>query len=256
MNINRRIFIKNTAAQLSGLAAIPVIISASVPDAEKRNKNLIKALKTNDVVLFQGDSITDAGRDKKILAENKIYAFGSGYALIAASELMRKYPGKNLKLFNRGISGHKVYQLIDRWKEDCIDLKPSLLSILIGVNDFAHRLNNRFDGTVERYENEYRELLNTTLSELPNVKLVICEPFAVKGGSSINEKWFPDFIEYQKVAKKIALEFNAVFIPFQKMFDEALKFAPASYWAPDGVHPSMPGASLMAQAWLKAVGSK
>ena len=114
-------------------------------------------------------------------------------------------------------------------------------------------MNNRYTGTVEKYESDYRKLLQTTRNELPGVKLVLCEPFAVKGGSAITDKWYPGFADYQKAAKKLAVEFNAVFIPYQKLFDEALKYAPAAYWAPDGVHPSMAGASLMAKAWLKAV---
>jgi lysophospholipase L1-like esterase len=111
----------------------------------------------------------------------------------------------------------------------------------------------KYDGTVEKYENDYRKLLARTIESLPEVKLVICEPFAVLGCSAVTEKWYPDFNNYRATAKKLAGEFDAVFIPFQAIFDEAQKHAPGKYWTGDGVHPSMAGSSLMAEAWLKAV---
>ena len=88
---------------------------------------------------------------------------------------------------------------------------------------------------------------------LPEVHLVIGEPFAVLGCSAVDEKWFPEFDVYRAVAKKLAEEFDAIFIPYQSIFNEAQKHAPGRYWTADGVHPSMAGASLMAEAWLKAV---
>ena len=110
----------------------------------------------------------------------------------------------------------------------------------------------KYDGTVERYESGYRALLQRTFKELPNLKLVICEPFVLRCGV-INDKWFPQFDQYRAVAQKIANEFNALFVPFQIMFDDASKETPPEYWAKDGVHPSNPGAQLMAQEWLRAV---
>jgi len=87
----------------------------------------------------------------------------------------------------------------------------------------------------------------------PELFLVIGEPFAVKGCKAVTEKWYPAFDAYRLAAGKIAGEFNAVFIPYQSIFDEAQKYAPGTYWTGDGVHPSMAGCSLMAEAWLKAV---
>jgi lysophospholipase L1-like esterase len=89
------------------------------------------------------------------------------------------------------------------------------------------------------------------------VQFVICEPFALKGGSAIeDQRWFPMFDEYRKVAKKLAGEFNAVFVPFQAGFDAAMKQVPARYWAGDGVHPDLPGRQLMADMWMEATGLK
>lgn len=210
-------------------------------------------MKKGDVVLFQGDSITDAGREKERELPNNPQSFGSGYAFLAASRLMNELPELELTLYNRGISGNKVYQLAERWQKDCLDLNPNLLSILIGVNDYWHMRNGEYNGTSEIYENDYRALMQRTAGELPGVRLVICEPFAVVNTSAVNESWLEPLKEYQVAAKRIADEFNAVWVPFQKVFDEAVKHAPAKYWTGDGVHPSMAGAQLMAEAWLRAI---
>ncbi len=177
---------------------------------------------------------------------------GKGYAYQISSHLLGEHPKKKLRIYNRGISGHKVFQLADRWEDDCLQLKPDILSILIGVNDFWHALNGRYDGTVDVYDSDLRKLLKRTQKALPNVKLILCEPFAVSGGSAVGDKrWSEEFPLYRKSARQIAKDFNAAFVPFQQVFDEALKVAPAAYWCPDGVHPSIAGAHLMKNAWLK-----
>jgi lysophospholipase L1-like esterase len=202
-------------------------------------------------ILFQGDSITDAGRDKSRYYPNENSGMGKGYVFQIVSQTLGENPAKKWKIYNRGISGNKVYQLANRWEDDCLQLQPDVLSILIGVNDFWHSLND-YKGTVEVYEADFRQLLDRTLKSMPNLKLIIGEPFAVKGGSAINDRWFPGFPKYQKAASAIARDYNASFVPYQKIFDKALKQAPASYWCPDGVHPSMAGAYLMKEAWISA----
>ena len=253
MNINRRNFLRNAAINTVGLAAIPGILSASMPGKSAKHKKVLSGLKAGDVILFQGDSITDAGREKEKQLPNAPSSFGTGYALMAAANILNREASKNLSIYNRGISGNKVYQLADRWQKDCFDLKPNLLSILIGVNDFWHKLNGKYDGTIEKYENDYRELLTLTTKMIPNIKLVICEPFAVKGCAAVDDKWFPEFDLYRASAQKLAEEFETIFVPYQAIFDEAQKHAPGKYWTADGVHPSMAGSALMAEAWLKAV---
>ena len=173
---------------------------------------------------------------------------------MAASQLLVSRPADKLRCFNRGISGNKVYQLAERWQVDCLDIKPNVLSILIGVNDIWHKLNGKYDGTVQVYENDYHVLLKRTKESLPDVKLVVCEPFVLKCGA-VDDKWFPEFDDYREAAKRVAASANAVFVPFQEMFDRAVEFAPPEYWAKDGVHPTNFGAALMAHAWLQVVGA-
>jgi lysophospholipase L1-like esterase len=248
-NNNRRSFIKKAA--IGGLMAvsIPEILSASMmPSAMKKN-----SLTSDNIILFQGDSITDAGRNRNDNSFNSTGALGAGYPMLAGAELLEKYASLKLKVFNKGVSGNKVFQLAERWDADCLSIKPDILSILIGVNDIWHKLEGNYNGTVETYRHDYIALLERTKKALPNVKLIICEPFAVPGIKAVDDRWYPEFYGYQKTAREIATQFNATFIPYQKIYDEAIKKAPGTYWTGDGVHPTLAGAQLMAQAWVAAV---
>lgn len=249
---SRRNFIKTasvgTLATLS--LSLPQIASAAV--AENGIKKI--SLDKNDVILFQGDSITDWGRDHAKTAPNDTGTLGSGYVLLTAGQLLIKYPELNLQIHNRGISGNKVYQLAERWDLDALSIKPNLLSIHIGVNDFWHTITNGYTGTIDNYVTDYHTLLDRTKKALPNVKLAICEPFGVKGVRAVDDKWYPTFDLFRKAAKDIAKEYGAAFVPYQTAFDKALELAPGSYWTLDGVHPSIAGEALMAKTWMEAIG--
>ncbi|MVN23102.1 lysophospholipase [Mucilaginibacter sp. HMF7410] len=246
---SRRNFIK--AGSIAGVSALSITEIITTAFAEAKVGKI--SIGQNNTVLFQGDSITDAGRNKENMNPNNPSALGSGYAMIAGSELLFKYPEKNLKVYNKGISGNKVYQLAERWDADCLDLKPDVLSILIGVNDYWHKHDGKYNGTIEVYRKDYQALLERTKKALPNVKLIIAEPFAVPEVKAVDKTWYPEFPEYQKAARDMANQFDAAFIPYQSVFDKAVKSAPGSYWTPDGVHPTLAGAQLMAQAWMEVV---
>lgn len=247
---DRRKFMQSLAAGASGAA---ILSAAQVVADEKKPTHNDSVLAPGATVLFQGDSITDAGRSRDVAEEpNNQKALGNGYAWMAASQMLVGLPEANLQIFNRGISGHKVFQLADRWDKDCLDMKPNVLSILIGVNDIWHMLGGNYDGTVTVYENDFNALLARTKEALPQVQLVICEPFVLKCGA-VDDKWFPMFDEYRAAAKRVAEKHSAIFVPFQAMFDEAVKYAPPEHWARDGVHPSPFGCQLMAHEWVKTV---
>jgi lysophospholipase L1-like esterase len=251
-DLNRRGFLTSAGLAVGALGVVGLGQSSGAA-AEKPGNSGHSLISRGDVVLFQGDSITDAGRSReKADVANEQPGLGNGYAWLAAAELLVSRPEDDLKVWNRGISGNKVYQLAERWQADCLDLKPNVLSILIGVNDIWHKLNGKYDGTVEVYERDYRALIDRTRKALPKMKLVICEPFVLRCGS-VNDKWFPEFDQFRAAAKRVAEANAAVFVPFQSMFDQAVKYAPADHWAKDGVHPSAAGASLMAYNWLQAV---
>jgi lysophospholipase L1-like esterase len=251
-SVSRRQFAGATLG-LAGVAAAG-FIAAQADAAEKVDEQRESLIKPGSVILFQGDSITDAGRTREhAQAFNEQPVLGNGYAWLAASQLLVDRPDDNLKIFNRGISGNKVYQLAERWQQECLDLKPTVLSVLIGVNDFWHKLNGKYDGTVDKYENDFANLVARTKEALPEVGLVICEPFVLRCGA-VTDKWFPEFDEYRAAAQRVAEQAGAVFVPFQKAFDQAINLAPPERWAKDGVHPSPDGAALMAHTWLRYVG--
>lgn len=246
---DRRNFLRNVSLGTLAAISIPDIVSAAV--ATEKAKKI--ALKKENVILFQGDSITDAGRKRDNDQPNSGGALGGGYALMAASAMLLKNADKDLKVYNKGISGNKVFQLADRWDIDCLAIKPDVLSILVGVNDYWHTLSNNYKGTAQTYQNDYDKLLARTKQQLPDVQLIIGEPFAVKGVKAVDDKWYPAFDEYRAAARELADKYQAIFIPYQSVFDKAQKSAPAAYWTGDGVHPSVAGAQLMAEAWLQCV---
>ena len=246
MKQSRRKFLTQS---MIGTSFISLPLSCGLNTDSKKKETIISK---NDIIVFQGDSITDSLREKVYELPNNPASFGEGYPFLIASKLLFDNPKKNLSIYNRGISGNKVPDLNARWKKDCIDLNPSILSIMIGINDFWHVKDSVYDGTSQIFESGYRKLLEKTKNLLPNTKIVICEPFIFQG-TSIKKGWPEEFVEYQKIVKNLSDEFETIWVSFQKVFDKALEFAPISYWVPDGVHPSIAGSQLMANAWLEKV---
>lgn len=198
-------------------------------------------------ILFQGDSITDAGRGRTDPA-----AMGTGYAMMCAAWISASYPEHNLTFINRGISGNRSADLVDRWQEDCIDLAPDWVSILIGINDTGRYFSRNEETTAEAFEQNYRKVLKHLQSEL-SCGLIICEPFVLPHPED-RLKWRDDLDPKIRVARKLAIEFGAIYVPFDGLFAAACTKREASFWAPDGVHPSNAGHALMAKAWIEAVG--
>lgn len=204
------------------------------------------------VILFQGDSITDCGRDRTASEPNRANALGTGYPLLIASQLLREHPDASLRVFNRGVSGNTVPDLAARWQADALDLRPDVLSILIGVNDIWHKLNGTYAGTVEQYESGYNALLERTKSQLPGVRLVVLEPFVLRTGA-VTDAWFPEFDARRAVAARVAERAGATFVPLHGLFEQLSHQAPPAYWAADGVHPTVAGHGVIARAWLETV---
>lgn len=214
-----------------------------------------RELRRGSSILFQGDSITDWGRDRESEAKpNDEAALGSGYARLLAQQLLRDYPTQELRIWNRGISGNKVPDLAARWDADCLALEPDVLSILVGVNDIWHKIDGHYDATVADYENGYAALLRRTRDALPALRLVVCEPFVLRCGA-VDDRWFPEFDQRRAAAKAVADKAGAAWVPLQAVFDRAVAAgSKPEYWAADGVHPTMAGQSLMARAWREYAG--
>jgi lysophospholipase L1-like esterase len=252
---SRRQFVEFVGgAALAAAGAATTVRAQTVEPHIIDERRLDWLIHAGDTVLFQGDSITDAGRKKDDAAANSQAALGNGYAWLATAQSLVDRPDDGLNFYNRGISGNKVYQLAERWAEECLALEPNVLSHLNGVNDFWHKHKHGYEGTLETYQSDYRALIEGTKQALPEVRLVICEPFVLKVGA-VDDSWFPEFDGYRAAAKTVAEEAGAIFVPFQSLFDAATKLAPPERWAADGVHPTADGAAIMAHWWLNAVGA-
>jgi len=202
-------------------------------------------------ILFQGDSITDAGRSRDAnLPPNA--GLGGGFPGMIAAMLLSRYPARGYQIINRGISGNRVVDLYARWKADALNLTPDLISILIGVNDTWHEFGSRNGVEVARYRTVYRMLLEWTRQVLPTTQLVICEPFVLPVGA-VNRDWLPEIAARREICAELAQAFDAPLVSFQKLFDEAVKEAPETYWLSDGVHPTLAGHMRMADYWLRSV---
>lgn len=207
----------------------------------------------NEIIVFQGDSITDTNRKRTLEGPNYAHGLGQGYVLFIGATLLSALPG--LKVFNRGISGDTVRNLARRWQADALDLKPTVLSVLVGINDNWHGPDTdpQRHVPVDEYQATYRKLLAQSRDANPDLKLVLCEPFALQTGD-VTEEWLPELAHRRAAVHQLAQEFDAVFVEFQAVFDAALADAPAKHWAGDGYHPTAAGHHRMAQAWLRAVG--
>jgi lysophospholipase L1-like esterase len=211
-------------------------------------------LSDSPVILFQGDSITDTARARDQQDKpNSAAALGNGYAHFAAARILAKHAEKRPQLFNRGISGNRIPDLYARLREDVLNLKPDILSILIGVNDTWHHFKRNAGVSHEKFARLYRQFLAEVKAERPAIQLVLCEPFVLYVGE-VSPEWNADIEHRRKIVAEIAAETSAIFIPFQRLFDDALTRAPAEYWLYDGIHPTPAGHALMAEKWLDSTG--
>jgi len=209
-------------------------------------------LQPNQTILFQGDSITDTGRNRDQNTGHEYGALGFGYAKMAAAELLSRHPAHGFRFLNRGISGNRIVDLYARILADTINLKPDLLSVLIGVNDTWHAFKHSNGVAVPKFERVYRDFLSEVRAALPAIRFVLCEPFVLPCGV-VEPAWIEEMAARRAVVRALAAEFGAVFVPFQELFDAAQQEAGPEYWAGDGVHPSVAGHYRMARAWVDAV---
>lgn len=204
-------------------------------------------------ILFQGDSITDAYRDREHLDN-----LGIGYPTLVKAELGFENPEK-FDFQNRGISRNRIVDVYARIKLDIINLKPDYLSILIGVNDVWHELSRQNGVDAEKFEKIYCMMLDEIYGALPNIKIMILEPFVLEGYATCNteeepDKWNIFNTEVRKRAQKarsVAQKYNIPFISLQDKFDSVSEKTENSYWLADGVHPTAAGHELIKREWIK-----
>jgi len=200
----------------------------------------------DDRILFTGDSITDSGRDR-----NNPASLGWGYASIAGAHLQARLASPTLQIFNRGISGNRVCDLLGRVEADLLALKPTVVSILIGVNDVWRRYDSNSPTEAKAFERDYRTLLEK-IGTIQS-RIVLLEPFLLHVPDD-RYAWREDLNPKIDVVRKLAVEFGAELLPLDGLFAQAATQAPAAYWAGDGVHPSAAGHALIAETWLENAG--
>jgi lysophospholipase L1-like esterase len=197
-------------------------------------------------VLFQGDSITDAGR------LGTADGLGDGYAARAVALLRERHPDAGLAFHNRGVGGNRVTDLRARWTEDAIALKPDLVSVLIGINDTWRRYDHGDPTTADAYEADYRHLLTRVVEET-GARLLLVEPFLVPVTAD-QWRWREDLDPRIHVVRHLAEEFDAALLAADGLLNQAARTAGgAAKVAADGVHPTPYGHGLLAGAWAGLV---
>jgi acyl-CoA thioesterase I len=194
-------------------------------------------------VLFQGDSITDADRNYKNKTD-----LGTGYAYLINLWFSAMHPEKNVKFLNRGIKGDRITDLNRRWQKDCLDLKPTTVSILIGINDTLGRYFWNSATSLATFENNYRNILETTKNTL-NADIILMEPFLLT--TKDNAKMREDLDPKVESVRKLAKEYKTQLVPLDTIFEKAAQTRDSTFWSQDGVHPTPVGHALIAQSWLR-----
>lgn len=207
-------------------------------------------------ILFQGDSITDSVRNR----ENELEVYpGHGYATMAMGEIGLRYP-EEYKCINRGIGGNRIVDVYARIKSDIINLKPDYMSILIGVNDVWHELGRQNGVDAEKFEIIYSMLIEEVKAALPDIKIMLLEPFVLKGPSTTSNTNYADLYpifreevgKRAQATKRIAEKYSLKLIPLQEKFDAVYNPENPTYWLWDGVHPTPAGHALIKEEWIKA----
>ena len=205
--------------------------------------------------LFQGDSLTDGGRGR---TDDMNHILGHGYVYLIAAKLGEEFAEQSYHFLNKGVGGDRSIDLYARFEEEALELKPDVISLMVGTNDvgeYFFDFSPKCGISAEKYEKIYRILIAEIKERLPKTEIVVCEPFVLPVGRVKEnwKKWWPKVVKMQQIVKDLAVEQNLIFVPLQCEFEKACSRAQADYWIWDGVHPTPWGHHLIASAWLKAV---
>lgn len=202
-------------------------------------------IKNGAKILFQGDSVTDWGRDY-----NSDEQLGNSYVKKIDQFLKIFKDDNNIKVFNRGVSGNRVRDLNKRWQKDCLDLKPDIVTILVGINDCWRRYDNNDPTSVRDFESEYREILLQTKNI--GAKIILMEPFVFPFPKD-RLTWREDLDPKIQIVRKLSRDFNTILIPLDAIFASIIAENDPTEYAIDGVHPTDKGHSVIALEWLRAI---
>ena len=207
-------------------------------------------------IVFQGDSITDMARGRNSWDQNHLY--GHSFVFLIASKLCYENPENKTVFYNRGNSGDRSIDVLRRWREDTLDLKPDIVSLFVGINDIIRDIETGDGVSVEDYEKILCRIIEETKKEIPYIRFVLCEPiFFLTSAKKEYRKEFAERVpRQQNVVRHVAEKYNCVFVPLQEDFNNAYKLYPElgeGYWIWDGIHPTAAGHQLIARKWLKVM---
>lgn len=201
-------------------------------------------IEPSSTVLFIGDSITDAGRNRHDPA-----SLGSGYAAMAAGWFTASNPSHRVRFLNRGVGGDRTVDLVDRWDTDCLAHKPDVVSIMIGINDVWRRYDRDDPTPITQFTERYRQIVRSASEQ--GAALILLEPFLLP----IREQiwgWREDLDPKLTAVRQVAHEVGASLIATDGLMAQAAAASAPKDWAADAVHPTPAGHALIAQAWLAA----
>ena len=198
-------------------------------------------------IVFQGDSITDASRDKR-----NYHDMGKGYPKYASEKLRELCPDVEFEFINFGISGNRTCQLFDRLYEDGLAFEPDVISILIGINDIWHRYgSHKIATTDEQIATNYRAIL-TRIRKETNAKIMMLSPYLLD--CEDKEEMRADLARVLPIVRGLAKEFADVYVDLDEAFAKALPKQPEPmFYSGDGVHPNANGAEFIGGLYADAL---
>lgn len=200
-------------------------------------------------IVFFGDSVTDCDRNRTSEGDAGL---GLGYVRLCHAMLQARHPELGLEIRNRGIGGDRIYDLERRLDKDVLELRPQIVSILIGINDTWQRYgDHKRTSPVVEFSDCYRRILKK-ITGTCDARLVLCEPFLLPVPED-RRAWREDLDPRIQAIRDLAAEFEAFYLPLDGLFAQAAARRPAGFWLPDGVHPSAAGHGLIARAWMDLV---
>ena len=198
-------------------------------------------------ILFQGDSVTDAGRDR-----SDPHDMGNGYPRFASAMIQDSFPDTEFEFIDLGISGNRTEHLVERMEADFIEIQPDIVSILIGVNDVWHHYAFEYvETTDEQFESNYRTLLDAIKSRT-TARILMIQPFLLETVDPAKQELCEELARKQAIVKKLADEYADAYLPLDEVLHSMTEEEPA-YYAADGVHPTPDGACCIGEAYLGAI---
>ena len=198
-------------------------------------------------ILFQGDSVTDAGRDRSNSAD-----MGEGYPRYASAMIQDSYPDTEFEFVNLGISGNRTEQLVARLESDFIEVQPDIVSIMIGINDVWHHYEHDLvETTDEQFEANYRLILDNIKSRT-NARILLIQPFLLDSVVPSRGILCEELARKQEIIRKLVDEYADAYLPLDEVLHIEADEEPA-YYSADGVHPTPDGACYIGEAYLRAI---